>query len=466
VKTSIRRALGSVLAATTALTGALAMGSVTTADAAVVYADYGFEGSAFGTYISTGPVGVQSSRTAHSFIGCTRRIGVNVERHVAAAETPGVPKVLNIGAVDSFSRSYKKANGTVGTRSQSVVAGVRLGDPNGLNIGITALKTRTDAFATKAGKFGTAASFDSVDISANTGIPEIDTTLNAAGATLSDLITLITDSANDVLTIPGLGEIKLGGTRHRKFYNFAEANAVALNVQLYGANAVKGGGDDVIVRVGRARSRITRNLTSGVFRGFAQPATVKLLDGLLRVGPLGEQRLACRGTNGEVRSNAVAGVDLLQANQLKIGAVKGSAFGEQYDNGSARAWTRSTIAGIELGSGSTSIKIEGITGRANVTKWRSGTVTRGIGGSKVAEIFIGGTKVPLPALGTGCATDPQSRCLEVAGVAKIEFMVVAKPTRRDIKVTAVRITLLGDAATETGVAVINLGVAKAGIKDF
>lgn len=458
MKTSIRRALGSALAGTTALTGALAMGSVTTAEGAVQYANYGFEGSAFGTYVTTGPVGVQSGRTAHSFIACTRRIGVNVERSVASAQTPGVPRVLNVGAVDSFSRSYKTATGTVGSRSQNVIAGVLLGDPNGPHLKISALRTRTNAFATKAGKFGTRASFTSAEIVAKTGQPAIDDAIHGLGINnlLKQITTAVDGVADDALTIPGLGEIKIGGMSHKKFYTFAEANATALNVQLYGANAVKGGGDDVIVRIGRSRSRITRNLPSGVFRGFAQPATVNLVDGLLTVGPLGEQRLGCHGTNGLIKRNAVAGVNVLNQNQVIIDAVEGSAFGKQYDNRSAKAWTQSKIAGIKLGSGESSLQIKGIVGRANITKWRSGTVTRGIGGSTVLSIIVNGEERKIPL----------DRTIEIPGLAKVEFMIVSRPTRRDIKVTAVRITLVPGAAENTGVAVINLGVARAGITDF
>lgn len=458
MKTSIKRALGSALAGTTALTGALAMGSVTTAEGAVQYANYGFEGSAFGTFVSTGPVGVQSGRTAHSFIACTRRIGVNVERSVAAAQTPGVPRVLNIGAVDSFSRSYRTATGTVGSRSQNVIAGVLLGDPDGPHLKINALKTRTDAFATKAGKFGTRAKFTSAEIVAKTGQAEIDDAIDGLG--INNLISQVTSAvdgmADDVLVIPGLGEIKVGGVSHKKFYTFAEANATALNVQLYGANAVKGGGDDVIVRIGRSRSRITRNLPSGVFRGFAQPATANLLDGLLTVGPLGEQRLGCHGTNGLVKRNPLVGMDVLNQGMVTSETLEGSAFGKQYSDGSAKAWTQARVEGFKLGSGDQSLAIETIVGRANVTKWRSGTVTRGIGGSKVLSIIVNGEEHPIPA----------DRTIEIPGLAKVEFMIVSRPTRRDIKVTAVRITLVPAAAENTGVAVINLGVAKAGITDF
>lgn len=452
MKLSIKRGLAAALAGGTAVAGALVVttGPAQAGPSKVV--DYGFEGSAFGTYAATGPVGLTSSRTAHSFIGCTRRVGVNVERSITAAQAPSGNPFLTIGAVESFSRSYRLANGTVGTRSQNTVASVKLGPANGPNIELKGLKTTTNAFATKAGVFGTNQTFKSVDIVANTGVPEVDAVLGQLGAGIGDLLELIASQANDVLVIPGLGEISLGETWQKKFFSYAESNAVALKVQLYGANAQAGGGDDIVVRVGRARSRITRNLTSGVFRGFAYGLKAGLLDNVLGIGPLGEKRLACHGTNGVVKVNAVAGLDLGNAGAVEVGAIEGQAFGKQYDNGSAKAWTLGKVADIKLGAGESSLQIKGIVGRANVTKYASGNISKGIGGSRIASIIVNGEEQPLPLPGD---------TIEIPGLARIEFMVRSAPTLRDIKVIAVRITLLVDSP---GVTVIELGVAKAGIK--
>lgn len=450
MRKSIKRAFVASIATATSLAGAVVMTTSPAEAALSKYTNYGFEGAAFGTYAATGQVGVTSGRTAHSFMGCTRRVGVTINRSVATVATN---PYLNIGGVATFTKTYRLANGTVGERSQAAVAAVTLGDPNGVNIQIKGLKTTTNAFATKDKKFHTSVSFTSADIAANTGTP-LDDVLNMAGATIGDLLKAVTDAAGGVLTIPGLGEIKLGGTSTKKFYSYAEANAVALNVQLYGPDSAKGGGDDIIVRVGRSRSRINRNTTSGVFRGFAQPATATLVENLLQVGPLGEQRLGCQGTNGQVRSNAVAGIDLGNAGLIKVGGVEGSVYGLQKSDGSAKAWARAKVAGIKLGNADSSLEIKGIIGQANVTKYPSGKVSRGIGGSTILSLIVNGEAHPIPVPGD---------TIEIPGLARIEFMVVSKPTLRDIKVTAIRITLLDDTP---GVVVVNLGVAKAGITDF
>jgi hypothetical protein len=454
VKTSFKRGLAAALAGSTAIAGALAATTTGPAQASPLpVANYGFEGSAFGTYASTGPVGLTSGRTAHSYIACTRRIGVNIERSITTAQAPSGNPFLNIGAVTSFSRSYRLKNGTVGTRSQNTVASVKLGPAAGPNLELKGLKTTTNAFATKAGVFGTNATFGSVDIVANTGIPEVDELFGQLGGTIGDLIKLISEQANDVLVLPGLGEIKLGDTWEKKFYSYAEANAVALKVQLYGQNAEAGGGDDIVVRIGRARSRITRNLTSGVFRGFAYGLKAGLLDNVLGIGPLGEKRMGCQGTNGKVKVNAVAGLNLGNAGVVQVGAIEGQVYGKQYDNGSAKAWTLGKVASVKLGSGGSSLEIKGIVGRANVTKYSSGKISKGIGGSRVASLIINGEEHVIPAPG---------EAIEIPGLARIEFLVKSAPTLRDIKVIAVRITLLDDSP---GVTVIELGVAKAGIKN-
>lgn len=461
MKISIKRLLVGAIAGSTAAAGALSMGTTTSANAAVTVTNYGFEGSAFGTYASTGAVGLTSGRTAHAFIGCTRRVGILDERSVASVNVPPGNEFVKIGAVDSFSRTYRLANGEVGNRSQTELASVNLANVGGISLAISGLKARTEAYATKAGKFGTRTSFTSAALDVNLP-PELQAIEDALdGLGINNLIKQITTeldgAADDVLVIPGLGEIRLGDKYRRTYYSWAEVTVTALEILVYGADGAKGGtgnNADITVRVGRARSRITRNLPSGVFRGNAYALKATLLNGLLGVGPIGEKRLSCAGTGGVVKENALVDLDLLNQGVVMVEGATGAVYGKQYDTGKAVAWTRGKVAGVKLASGGSSLEIKGIVGRANVTIYRSGTVSKSITGSAIAQILVNGEAQTLPL----------DRNIEIPGLAKVEFLKREDPNSRTIKVTAVKITLLGDAATDSGLAVIHLGVAEAGVR--
>ncbi|KRF15341.1 hypothetical protein ASG90_11545 [Nocardioides sp. Soil797] len=405
--------------------------------------DYVFTGYAYGTKATTGLVGVTSSPTANSTVGCTRNTGKRDKEAIVNANAAGV---LKLGAVTSNTSTYRK-KGRVGVLSTNQVANVVLGDPKGVRLEIQGLSTKADAYATKNGKMHAKASFDALQIKAKTGTP-LDDLLDGALNPLNALLKEIQKQGGN-LPIPALGVLSLGDKAQNTSKNHARARATSLRVKLYGPNLVAGGGDDIAVRIGRANARIVKGAISGVMTGSGKAIRGSLLDGAVKVGPLGSKNLKCEGTNGKVLKNSVAGVNLLNANLLKVGAVEGRTFGKQRSKGRVNAWTEGRVANVSLNAGGQGIQITGIVGRANVKRKANGKLVKSIKGSKVAEIKIGGQKIALPKPG---------KAIEIPGVVKISFMV-KKKSKTSIQVTALRIELL-----DGTVGTLDLGFAKTRVR--
>jgi hypothetical protein len=452
-KTLLARAAAVTMTMATAVAG-VAVVTTAPAQAALTETDFAFKTWAFGTYASTGPVGLTSAPTAFSHISCTRFAGKKDNEGVLAANVPQNTPGLSVGAVTSHSETFKSGS-TVGDLSTNKVAAVALGPSNGPHIVIKGLEGNAKVWHTKDDKFHATSAFKLADITAQTGTP-LDDVLNQAGIQFGDLATLITKQVNDTLTIPGLGSIKLGSTVNRTSRLGAVANSTALRVTLYGQDGVKSA-DDIDVVVGRIRSQINKDVPAGVMSGEAYAVNASVLGGLVGVGKLPRQPLPCQGTRGKVVTESIAGLDLLNLGQLQVGAATASVYGVQNDNGSATAWTQGRLANLKLGSGATSLEIKAVVGRANVHKSKSGKLARTTTGTSVGQIIAAGTTYEIPKPG---------EVLEIPGIATIRFGVKEFPNKRSIMVTALRITLVPAAQQDTGLVTINLGVARAGIKKF
>ncbi|QIX27452.1 hypothetical protein ncot_13175 [Nocardioides sp. JQ2195] len=446
MKTSVRRFLAASTVAAMAAAGTLSItagADAQSAQAAKRTTDYVFNGYAYGTKATTGLVGVTSSPTANSTVGCTRNTGKRDHKSIADTNVAGV---LKVGTITSNTSSYRK-NGRVGTLSTNQVAAVTLGDPNGIRIEITGLSTKANAFAGKSGKLHAKATFDALKINAKTGTV-LDDILDGVANPLNVLLKEIQKNGGS-LPIPGLGVLNLGDKTENVTKKHARARATSLRVKLYGPDAAPGGGDDISVRIGRANARIAKGVTSGVMTGKGQAIKASLLDGTVKLGPLGNKVLKCEGTDGKVLKNSTAGVDLLNANLLKVGAVEALTYGKQRSRNRATAWTMGRVANLSLKAGDTGIEVSGVVGRANVKRRANGKLVKSIKGSKVAEILIGGEKIALPAPG---------KAVEIPGVVKISFMV-KKKSKTSIEVTALRLDLL-----DGSLGTLNLGFAKARIR--
>jgi hypothetical protein len=439
---SARRALALAAATATATAGTLVWAPA--AQAKTVTTDYGFSGRAWGTQARASVVGAGSSRSALSYLGCTRLAGLN--RSNGAAEVGATEgSMLTASAVKNRNWTYRTRK-RVGSRASSHIAEVTLGDPEGPHLVIEGLRTLTNAYAVRrTGRLGARSTFKAADVTANTGVAEFDDLLDGVNDGLGDLSDAIAEQGGG--EIPGLGKLNIGGTRNKVRKLGAVSSASAIWGTLYGPDMTLGTGDDVKVVVGKAGSNIHKDLPAGIMRGKAVPVEASLLGGEVKVGRLSDVPLPCPGTRGDIKKRATADVNLLNADVLDVSGLRGRVWGIQRDNGVAKAWTEATVAGASLGDGA--LEIEGVVGRVNVATNRAGRiVTRNIKGSTIGSLTADGERYALP--------DP-GETLEIPGLAKVRAMVTKK-VKRGLSVTALQVTLLDDTA---GDSVINLGQARA-----
>jgi hypothetical protein len=450
-KRTLAQAAATLTSLAAGLAGAVAVGTAP-AHAAVRSSDYGFQTLAYATLVQGNGPGVQSGRTAFSWLDCTRLTGLNpsntrsAHEDIAGIDLPADDPQVQVGAATSTSRTYRK-DGTVGTVSTNKIAKVVLGG-TAAKITITGLTTEARAWAAKNGKLGSSATaHGGVSLQGATGNPQLDAALAQASNPLSDLLGNI---PLDGQSIPGLGTIYVSHTYHGVHETYANSNATVLRIVLEGG--------DTTVTVGRSWARINRDMPAGVFQGSGYGVDIpKVAGGVAHVGRLANQPIGCQGTHGRVRENDLAGFDPGHTGQLEIDAISGQAWGVQKRTGYAKAWTQGRVAKLVLGP----LTVEGVVGKATVTQTSSGKIR------KSATFSIG--RLLQDGKEQGAIPDPGQDIVIGDGnghdLAKLRFGV-KRQTRRAIAITALRIELLEGLDGAPIGTVIRLGNARTAIKRY
>jgi hypothetical protein len=454
---AVRRAAASLATLALATTGAAVLAGPAPAQAATTLSDYGLQGIGYGTRI-TSSVGLESSRSAFSLILCTRELGLKRNEFVAAVDAPPDDPMVQVDGVRSSNRTFKNGKKDIAAAMESTnsIARVELGSSSTPRFILEGLTTKSRAWATRGGKFKTFNRIGTTDISL-LNLPgeasgPLKDLVDAVDGGIGEVIQALQDNGGTI-EIPGLGEVSLGFDKQRTRPRYAVASSHVLRVLLYGADGVKGGGDDSMVSIGRSWAKITRGLPAGVMRGGAWGADAKLVDGLARIGRVGFQPLPCQGTEGEVRSAPPVGVDVAAQGQAVVQAARGRAWGVQRKNGVAKTWTEGSVTNLTFGP----LEIRGITGRVNVEQNKRGAITKNnIAGSSVGELLVDGES-------QGKITPANAKeleALEIPGLAGIDFFVRKKGPRGS-EVAAV---VLEFAPDSPGATELRLGLARAFIK--
>ena len=419
--------------------------------------NYGFQGTAYATRVTSG-VGVSATRTAFSYISCTRLAGrTDTEPVVEGGIPPGPQPYLTLGVGESRTRTYKNLKHDIAAAitSTNTLSKIKLGNSSTPRLVINGLSTRSTAWATKAGELKTSNHVGAGKLSLE-GITDpgdnspLGQLFDAVNSGLDEVLQTLIDNGGSI-PIPGLGVISAGGFDkqvHRAGY--AYASSFVLRVQLYGPDSKAGGGDDSFVGIGRSYARINKDLPAAVMGGNAYGSSVSLVGGILQVGRLGEQVLPCPGTHGVVRQSP--GVDLNPggSGQLRLQGIRGESYGIQRESGAAKAWTAGTVADLTLGS----LELKGIVGRVKIAQGTSGRITkRTFRGSSIGQVIVDGKKQG--GISPGQASQIPADQLPPQ-VASIELFKREKH-KRALRIVAVTITM---AAGSPGPSVIELGAAK------
>ena len=456
---AVASAAATVLAGTVVLTAA-------PSQAAVVKTNYGFQTSAYGTRVTSEMVALNMSRSAFSWIGCTRQAGLNPDNtptagnHLVASNSDRNPWV-QLGAVTTKNRTFKnRSTGIVGNEAVSKIADLTLTGPSpaegvpGPSFAVEGLTTKARTWA-KNGKLHGSTNLSSLDLRLQ--VPEgtpIDNELRQLLDVVDEGIGAVTDLLGEVtgnsIEVPGLGAVRLGHERVIVKENNVLARAVALVIDLAGTDAEMGTADDSQVLVGYSQSRVLRNLPKSLMTGYGYPIEMSVADDLLGIGKVGLEILPCRGTKGKVLGENLPAQDVLDG-ALELGTLTAQVFGDHRSDGSGDAWTLGKVTKVGIGSGDQRVELAGIIGVARVHKKANGTLVRSIKGTSIGSFTIGGEEQELPV---------NSEPVELPGLGHIQFNLIEK-NRNGIRLTAVRITL---DAGDSGQTVINLGNARTAIR--
>jgi hypothetical protein len=203
---------------------------------------------------------------------------------------------------------------------------------------------------------------------------------------VNELVQLLTSITGGTIAIPGLGSISLGKAYGKATDRFAYADASALRLVV---NPTGEKGKDTLLELGRAHTRISKGVTSGVFN--SQAIGLELLAGndAVRMGGINQISLPCEGTHGRVVTRTIPSVSLgLEpiASLLTLTDVQYRIMGEQLPNGKMRGFVESNLGRLSVPIAG--ITLAGLRSRVDVVRRPGKTAKRTVTGS-VTSLTIG-----------------------------------------------------------------------------
>lgn len=409
---SLTRAVAAAAVCATALAGGLSGAPAQAendAGAGSTISRFGYKSNVFGTKVLVDNVELRNLKDAFAQLKCTRRTNVDIVKHskVSTAELPIDNDLVHISPSTSRSTTYR--DGAVhGVRGINTIADIALGGelPGGIKtpvLKIRGLESVADAFHTQGKGFGHAESFGfrgiSLAMPEDSDIPpEVQDLLdivNQVNVPVSDVVNQLIDLLESVgvIEIPGLGSIALGRSFGNATTSRASSEAYALRI------GVRNPSDDstTMLQLGRAVSRISRGVPSGVFR--SQMTALELLSGndALHLGNVLQRSIPCEGTHGKTIRKRVNAAKVLQGAAVSLEGVEYAYLGKQLANGKAKGKVRTTIAKASIPA--VDMVIEGITSGVRVRSTGPGRKVKRFPFVSIGSVKVAGEEIALPRPG-------------------------------------------------------------------
>ena len=377
------------------MSGASAAGSGQPAAAATVATSFGLGHHAFGTKVSGNAV-VGSGPTANSVIGCTNLAGLSRRNSVASVDLP----LVNTGEVVSTGTTTKQ-NGVVTVTSRNTIAE---GSLLGGDVRFRGLSSESRTWHDDNG-FHNRVAFDLARLVVDGNVVSLN-------------------GDRQTFNIVGQGTVTVFGQSTKLTAAGASARGLALKLEL--TNGTK-------LQVGSSYSRMLSRVF-GPMSGSTWASQVDALDKAARSGRTGYQVMPCQGTNGVVRENATADVDV---NALTTTGAATQVFGIQGPD-VQRGYTQAEVAEARIST--LGLTASGIESKANVRR-DNGTLSRNANGTHLLELELNGVDIR-DQLRAGVPRD-------FLGFGTITFKKVTN-IRNGIEVVALEVVLLDDTVIELG----------------
>lgn len=313
----------------------------------------GYQGHAFGTYVSVGGGTVRSGPSSVIALGCGRGPGFRTRNSVATASFAPLLSSKNVATTGSTSASPDRVATTARAEDISVLGGA---------VSATAVKAVSISTHDSAG-YHTSAAGSTV-----------------TGLKVFGLPVLITPGPNTTIPIPGIGYVVLNEQHSSVTATKAKLTVFAFHAYVNLPNLYFPVGTTAVIA--GAFSQLSAP-TAGFLGGGAY-GTQANVGTLLTSGPSFSQALPCTGTGGVLRTNV--GVGVLKPPFLISGAITNTARGTVTGT-NATGETTSTVANASLLNGLVSVTL--VKADAHGT-YANGSTTLSDAGSSFGSISVNG----------------------------------------------------------------------------
>lgn len=429
MKTTLRRAVAVSAVCAAGLAGTLTTPTTATAEdgpsarAERRLTDFGMKANVYGTKVLLGGVELKSLKDARANQPCTRTAGLSdVVGSLLSTDTLPVPNdLVHLSPSTSSYETYETA-GRTGVRGINTIADIAIGGEVVDDLAIPTLKIEglrsvADSFYDRsavdargaAGAYGTDHSFGFEGISLDyddtvvegTPLADLLDIVNDATAPVSQvvdqLVELLSSVAGNTVEIPGLGSIGLGRSGGTVGKTFATSETYALKIDVDPSEAAN---DSVTtLQLGRAKTRISSPVRSGVFRSTVMGLDLFAGNDLLHMGGIGTQTIPCEGTGGDVRTKTVEQAQVLLGGLVTLTGLEYEYSGEQLARGRARSMVASNLGRLEIPSAG--LVITGIGSRIDLLGKGAGTKVARTVKVKVGEILLDGESIKPDDLSLG-----------------------------------------------------------------
>lgn len=385
---------------------------------------FALQASGWGSRVVGGQLPVGSDESAFEVIGCTNKAGVNRRNYEAD---------VNLGPLgDLFAVETdlwtEKNGGIVASNATHSIARVVLGDASTGRLVLRGVESTARAWHSASG------------FHAKTTANLLSVTAFAPGSDMGQQFAVPTPG--HPLVIPGLARVAIPDAYRRVGSGRAKATVDAVRVDFYPT--------DTTVRLAHSSAVIFSGVKLGLFRGYSAGVRADALDQHGKVGRTPLLLMPCQGTHGQVGRRSLAKVELGDSNIV----VRGLDDSQWAVNRWRRAsgYEKGRVAHVFLTDGNQTLEVNGIVGRANVTRTRSG-LTRNNDGTTLAEVLVNGKRRAVPKSGT----------FEIPGLVKLERGLTTR-IRSGLRVIGLRLTLLDGSGATVDLGIAQLRVMRSGLR--
>jgi len=380
---------------------------------------YAYRANTFGTKVVVNGVELKTVKDAQALQKCTRQLRGEVVKGSSLGTDGLLPignDLIHISPSTSRTQTYHSGN-RYGVRGINLIADIAVGGKVA-NIQTPVLKIQglqsvadsfVDAGSRRGGdRYGFASDFGfqgiSLEIPDGTALPApvqqllqiINQTTTPINQVVDQVVQLLVQ-VGGTIQIPGLGSLGLGTKHGRTTAHSAESSAYALKIEVDSP----ADGSKTVIELGRATSRISDPVPSGVFRTTMSALHVNVGD-LLAFGGVSQTSIPCEGTGGRTRTKTIEAASV--PGLVSLSNVQYTWSGKQFSARHGRHALDKAAGFVQARIGQVSIPaaglvIDNLTSRVDMRSRQENKPVRSRASTSVGAITINGA--PIPALQPG-----------------------------------------------------------------